>query len=240
MIGTLINAGGVVLGSLLGLLLKKGIPERINDAVTKAEGLAIMIIALNGIIAAMFSADRSTGKLSDSGGLLLLGCLVVGCIIGELIDIDRHLEKMGLWVEGRMNARGFAKGFITASLLFCVGAMSIIGPLNDGLRGDTSVLLVKSTLDFTTSIILASSLGVGVLFAAVPVLVLQGALAMLSRWIEPFISTELLNMVCMVGYTIVLAIGLNFVCKTAIKTANLLPALLLPIPDYFLVLPLLA
>lgn len=239
MTGTLINAGGVALGALIGLLLKKGIPERINDAITKAEGLAIFIIALNGIIANMFTAGAD-GTLSDSGGLLLLGCLVIGCIIGELVNIDHHLERMGLWVESRMNAQGFAKGFITASLLFCVGAMSIIGPLNDGLYGDTAVLLVKSTLDFTTSIILASSLGIGVLFAAVPVLVLQGTLALLSRWIEPLLSAELLGMICMVGYAIVLAIGVNFICKTNIKTANLLPALLLPIPYYFWILPLFA
>lgn len=236
MTGTFVNAGGVVLGALIGLLLKKGIPERVNEAVIKAEGLAILIIALNGVVAAMFTVNPETGRLSDTGGLLLLCSLVVGCGCGELLRLDDRLESFGLWVERKMNAQGFAKGFITASLLFCIGAMSIIGPLNDGLRGDSNVLFMKSALDFTTAIFLASSLGSGVVFSAVPVLVLQGSVALLSRWIEPFISQDLLGLICMVGYAVVMAIGLNFVAKTNIKTANLLPALIIPVVYYFIVM----
>lgn len=236
MIGTLVNAGAIVAGSLIGLLVRKGIPQRINDSIIKAEGLAIFLIALGGVITSMISADPETGKLTDSGGLLLLVCLVLGCLTGELLRIDDRLESLGKWLERKMNARGFAKGFVTATLLYCVGAMAIIGPLNDGLRGDTSILLVKSALDFTTSVVLASTLGRGVLFAAVPVLVLQGAIAVAARWIAPYISDSLLALICMVGYSIVLAIGINFVCGTGIKTANLLPALLFPILYYFLFL----
>lgn len=237
MTGTWVNFGAVILGALIGILLKKGIPQRINDAIIQVEGLAISIIGLNGVLAAMFTADPATGKLSDSGGLLLLVSLVLGCLAGELLRIDDHLNTLGMAVERRFRVGGFAKGFVTATLLFCIGAMSIIGPLNDGLRGDSSVLFVKSTLDFTTAIVLASALGIGVLFAAVPVLLVQGAVALLSVRISPYISDELLGLICMVGYAIVLVIGVNFLCGTKIKTANLLPSLIVPVIYYFVFWP---
>jgi uncharacterized membrane protein YqgA involved in biofilm formation len=227
--GTWFNFGGVILGALIGLAVGRGIPKRISDAVMQIEGLGIAIIAMNGVIAAMFTANPETGKLTDSGGLLLLVSLVVGCAAGELIRIDDHMNRLGAAVETRFKAKGFAKGFVTASLIFCVGAMSIIGPLNDGLRGDSSVLFMKTALDFTTAIILASVLGYGVVFSAVPVLLFQGSVALLSGWISPLISEGLLAMICMVGYSIVLVIGINFLFSTKIKTANLLPALLIPI-----------
>lgn len=229
MTGTWVNVGGIVLGALLGILLKKGIPQRIGDAIIQVEGLVIGVIALNGILKAMMTVDPATGQLSDSGGLLLLISLVAGCLAGELLRLDDRLNHFGARIEKKLNAEGFAKGFITASLVFSVGAMSIIGPLNDGLSGDSSILLIKSVLDFTTAIVLASALGVGVLFSALPVLLLQGSVALLARWVEPFISDAMLAAICMVGYAIVLVIGVNFLCGTKIKTANLLPALLVPI-----------
>jgi uncharacterized membrane protein YqgA involved in biofilm formation len=229
MTGTWVNFGGIAIGALIGLLVGRGIPKRISDTVMQIEGLAIAVIAMNGIIAAMFTVNPDTGKLSDSGGLLLLVSLVVGCVAGELLRIDDHMNRLGMAVETRFKTKGFAKGFVTASLIFCVGAMSIIGPLNDGLRGDSSVLFMKTALDFTTAIILASVLGYGVAFSAVPVLLFQGAIALLSGWISPLISDSLLAMICMVGYAIVLVIGINFLFHTKMKTANLLPALVIPI-----------
>lgn len=233
--GSLINAGGIILGAIIGLLLKKGIPRHVNESITQVEGLAIMVIGLAGIISSMFTIDPATGELAGSGGLALLLCLVVGCLIGELLRINDRLEDFGRYMESKMNAKGFAKGFITASLLYCIGAMSIMGPLTEALEGNLEILLMKSILDGVTSIVLASSLGGGVAFAAVPVLLFQGVLTLLARWIEPYIAgTGLLEMICLVGYTMVLAIGVNFVCKTNIKTANLLPALVLAIPAYYL------
>ena len=239
MTGTLINAAAIIIGACIGLLLRRGIPENISAAIIQVEGVAIMVIGLNGIIGAMFLADPLTGKLSDSGGLLLFISLAAGCLIGELLKLQDKIESFGLWVEHKMHAQNFAKGFVTASLLYCIGAMGIIGALNDGLHGDSSVLVVKSALDFTTAIVLASSLGSGVAFASIPILFFQGLLSMSARWISPFISDELLNSVCMVGYAIVLVIGLNFVANTKIRTANLLPALLFPILYHLAVLPLL-
>lgn len=234
MTGTLVNAGGIVLGALIGVLLRRGIPERINSAVLKANGLAIVVIALNGILPTMLRADPGTGKISDQGGLLLLVSLVVGCVAGELLRIEDRLTRFGEFVEKRSGAEGFARGFVTASLVFTIGAMSIVGPINDGLTGDSSILFVKTTLDFTTSIILASALGFGVAFAAAPVLVLQGCISLMAGWLSAYVTDDLLALFCMVGYAIVLAIGFNFLIDAKIKTANLLPALAVPVIYYFI------
>lgn len=232
MTGTIVNVLGIILGSLIGLLLKKGIPEYINTAILKVEGLAIAVIGLNGVIAAMFTAD-SSGGLKDSGGLLLLVSLVVGCLVGELLRIDDRFNRFGQSIEKKIGSGGFSRGFVTASLIFSVGAMSIIGPINDGLSGDSSILYMKTLLDGTTSIVLASALGIGVLFSCVPVLIVQAIPALLARQLAPFISDSLLDMFCMVGYAIVICIGLNFLCDTKIKVANLLPALVVPVAYYF-------
>lgn len=234
MTGTWINVGGIILGAFIGLLLKQGIPERVNHAIMKMEGLAILIIGLNGVLSSMFRADPVTGRLRDSGGLLLLVSLVLGCLVGELLRLDDRCTALVLIVERRIGSQGFARGFVSASLIFSIGAMSVIGPINDGLTGDASILYIKTTLDFTTALVLASVLGVGVAFSAFPVLLIQGTFAMLARQISPFISEELLGLFCMVGYAVVMSIGFNFLCDIKIKTANVLPALLVPVIYYFL------
>lgn len=229
MTGTLVNTGAVLLGGAIGLLAKNGLPERITRAIYRAEGVAILAIALNGIVTTMISADPATGRLSESGGMLLLISLVLGVLAGELLRIDGHLSSLGARIEHRMGADGFAAGFVSASIVFCVGAMSIVGSLSDGLTGDSSVLFLKSGLDCVTSIVLASSLGFGVLFAAGTVLVYQGAITLCAGLLAPLISGALLDSVCMVGYAIVAVIGANFLLDAKLKTANFLPALLVPI-----------
>lgn len=234
MTGTFVNVAGIIAGSLIGLLLKRGIPERISAVILKIEGLAIAIIGLSSILTTMLSVDLSNGKIKDSGGLLLLISLVIGCICGEALKIDDKVNHFGLWVEGRFKAEGFAKGFVTATLIFSVGAMSVIGPINDGLTGDASILYIKTMLDGTTSILLASVFGLGVLFSFVPVLIVQAIPALLAHQLAPFLSDTLLSGFCMVGYAIVICIGLNFLCDTKIKVANLLPSLFVPVIYYFI------
>lgn len=234
MTGTFVNVAGIIIGSLIGLLFKKGIPERVNEAILKIEGLVISIIGLNGILGSMLSIDVRTGKISDSGGILLLISLALGCLAGELLRLDDRINGFGIWIENKIKSGGFARGFVTASLIFSIGAMSIIGPINDGLTGDSGILYIKTMLDATTAIILASALGVGVLFSCVPVFIVQAIPALLARQLAPFISERLLSLFCMVGYAIVICIGFNFLCNTRIKVANLLPALIVPVIYYFL------
>jgi len=235
MTGTWVNLLAIVVGSMAGLLLKRGIPERVSSAVLRAQGVAICVIGVSGMLSNMLAYNPATGGMDSSGGLLLLISMVLGCVAGELLRLDDTLNRFGMWVERRIGdkGKGFSQGFVSASLIFCVGVMSIIGPLNGGLTGDGGVLYIKSMLDGTTAIILASTLGFGVLFAAVPVLVIQGAVTLLAQQLQPFVNDELLGMFSMVGYAIVFCVGVNFLLDAKIKTANLLPSMLVPIVYYF-------
>jgi uncharacterized membrane protein YqgA involved in biofilm formation len=243
MTGTFVNVGAILLGSLIGLLFKRGIPAHINAAIIKAQGLAVFFIGLNGVLTCMLSADEN-GKLHDDGALLLLISLAVGCMIGEAAKIDDRLNNLGKFMEGKFKTDNFARGFVTASLIFVIGAMSLVGALNDGLSGDSTILFTKSLLDFITAIILTASLGIGVIFGAVPVLLVQGSISLLASAIGPYISDELIRLFSMVGYALVTAIGVNFLCDAKIRVTNFLPALLIPILYYYLIvqwlLPLLA
>ena len=232
MIGTYINVAAIIAGSLAGLLLKRGIPERVNTAIIKAEGIAIFVIGLNGVLTAMLSVG-SGGKLEADGALLLLVSLLVGCLIGEGFRIEDRLNGLGDALERRLKADNISRGFITASLLYVVGAMAIVGSLNDGLTGDHTVLFMKALLDGITSIVLAASLGAGVIFSAIPVLVYQGAITLLARLVAPYISDEPVRLLSMVGYAMVMAIGFNFIADTKIRVANLLPAFIVPVLYYY-------
>lgn len=229
MTGTIINTAAVLAGGFIGLCVKKGLPERIDQAVTQMLGLATCVIGLNGLLSMMLSADPATGAVSSSGELLLLVSLAAGAVIGELLGIDDRLNRLGDRIERKLRASNFSKGFVSASLLFCVGAMTIIGSLQDGLTGDYRVLLIKSSLDFIAAIVLGASLGVGVPCAALTVLVYQGAITLLAGYLQNILVGDLLNQICMVGYAIVICIGINFFGVVKIKTANLLPALLGPV-----------
>ena len=232
MIGTLLNAAAVILGGGLGLLLKKAMPQRLSRPIMVCEGVAIIIIALNGIITRMITV--SDGALSSSGELLLLVSLVVGGAAGELLDIDRRVNRASSFVEKKLNMPGFSEGFVSASFIFCIGAMSIMGPMNEVLEGDMSLLQIKSFLDGVTGLTLAVTLGYGVLFAALPVVAIQGAVALAAGFFAG-VPDAAISDVCAVGFCIVLCIGFNFVFETHIKTANLLPSLLVPVVYHLIV-----
>ena len=224
MLGTIINVITVILGGMLGLLLKKGIKSEIMDNVMKAEGVAVLIIGMNGVLTNMLS-------VVENGGLVLLISLALGAFVGEIIKLDDKINGLGGWVEKRIKSNGFSKGFVSAFIIFCVGSMSIIGSINDGLSGDSSVLIVKSTLDFITAMVLASTMGIGVIFACVPLFVYQGSISLFASFIKPIIENypDMMIQFSMVGYAIIMCIGINFIAGQKIKTANLLPAMIVPV-----------
>ena len=230
MFGTIVNVVTVVIGGILGLLLKKGIKSEIMDGVMKAQGVAVLIIGMNGVLTNMLSVGED-GKITDNCGIILLISLALGALIGETLRLDDKINGVGLWMERKVKSDGFAKVFVSAFIIFCVGSMSIIGAMNDGLSGDSSVLLVKSTLDFITAMILASSMGVGVIFAAVPLFAYQGLISLFASYIKPVIeaSPDMMVQFSMVGYAIIMCIGINFIAGQKIKTANFLPAMLIPV-----------
>ncbi|MBQ6877715.1 MAG: DUF554 domain-containing protein [Oscillospiraceae bacterium] len=230
MFGTIVNVIAVVVGGTLGLLLKKGIKSEIMDSVMKAEGVAVFIIGMNGVLVNMLSVGTD-GKITDNGGLILLISLALGMFIGEIIKLDDRINGFGGWIEKKVKSDGFSKGFVSAFIIYCVGSMSIIGAINDGLSGDSSVLLVKSTLDFITAMVLGSAMGIGAVFAAAPLFVYQGAISLFSSFIKPVIEScpDMMTHFTMVGYAIIMCIGINFIAGQKIKTANLLPAMLVPV-----------
>ncbi len=232
MTGTLVNAAAVIIGGLIGLILKKGIKEAYTDGINKVLGLSVLIIGLNGVISNMFMV--SDGKLSSSGELLLIVFLVVGTLIGEMLKLDDRFSRFCKGIETKFKSEGFASGFINGTVLFCVGAMSIIGSINDGLTGDSSILLVKSALDFVNAIIFGATLGYGVIFVFIPIIIYQGGISLLAGALSGILQGELLTQICMVGYAIIMAIGLNFILVKKFKTLNMVPALILPVVYHYI------
>ncbi len=227
MTGTIINAAAIVAGGLIGLLFQKGIKPSYERSLNKALGVAVLVLGLNGIVGTMFNV-RADGSLGSSGELLLIISLVVGTLAGEMLRIDDRLGGLSAFVEKKLHLSGFAQSFVNGTLIYCVGAMAIIGALNDGLRGDSAILLMKSVLDGVSSVVLAATLGPGVIFSAVPVFLYQGGITLLAGLLEPLLAGALLTQVCAVGYCLVVCIGINFISDAKIKTANMLPAILVP------------
>lgn len=229
MVGTLANAGMIVAGGCAGLLIKKGIRPQLEEAVHKATGLAVIAIGLCGVLSNMLAADPATGAISSSGEMMLVFSMVIGALVGESIGIEEHLNRLGDFVENRLHLTGFAQSFVNGTLIYCVGAMAIVGSISDGLLGDPSTLITKGILDGITSIVLAAGMGPGVIFSAIPVLLYQGALTLCAGFLEPVLQGELLRQICAAGYLMVGCIGVNFMSdRYHIKVANFLPGLLVP------------
>lgn len=220
MLGVLVNTGTVVVGSLIGLLIKKGVPERITKPVMTGIGLCTMYIGWS-------------GAMQGQNTLILIISMVVGIVMGQLLDLDAKLARLAGSIERRFHKRtggaNIVEGFVTASLLFCVGAMTVVGSLQAGLTGDNTTLFTKATLDFVSSLILASTLGVGVLCAGAFVLVFQGALVLLAQFVAPYLGDAVVAEMTCVGSVLIFALGLNLVGLTKIKVMNFFPAIFLPI-----------
>ena len=221
MLGTLVNTAAVLVGSCIGLLFRKGLPERFGQVIMKGLGLCVMYIGVK-------------GALKGENEIIAIRSIAVGAVIGELLRLDERLEKLGGWIERKCKKReddktSVTEGFVSASLLFCVGAMTILGSLESGISGDHSTLFLKSILDFTCSIIYASTLGYGVIFSAATVLVIQGSITLLAGWIAPVLTeTVILEMSC-VGSILIIGLALNMLGITKLKTMNYIPAIFLPL-----------
>ncbi len=232
MTGTLVNCAAVIAGGSIGLIFKKGIKDSYTESVNKSLGLAILIIGLNGVISNMFSV--ADGKISSSGELLLVVYLVIGTLFGEMLKLEQRFNGFCTGIESKFKAGGFASGFVNGTVLFCVGAMAIIGSINDGLQGDSSVLFVKSALDFTTAIIFGATLGFGVIFTFVPLMIYQGGITLLAGSLSGILQGDVLTQLCAVGYSIIMAIGINFIFDKKFKTLNMLPSIFLPVVYHYI------
>ena len=218
MIGVFANTATIIIGSIIGILIKKGLSERIANVMTTATALAVLYIGIDGM-------------LNGENTLILVLSMVIGGVIGTLLNLDGHLESLGNKIENKFsNGNGkIAEGFVSATLLFCVGAMTIVGSLQSGLSGNHEMLFTKSILDLISSIVLASTLGWGVMLAAVSVFAIQGSIVLLAQAVEPFLSTAVIAEMTCAGSVLILALALNMLDITKIKLMNFVPAIFIPI-----------
>ena len=232
-LGTIVNVVAVLIGATIGLIIKGGLPSRFEKTVMTAIGLATLFIGINGTLSGMLVIGED-GSISSQHTMLLIASLVIGAVIGELIDIEKHLDNLGEWCKRKFKFQGeqnatFVEGFVSSSLLFCVGAMTIVGALEDGLNGNPSMLYAKSLMDGISAIVFTASLGVGVYFSILTVIVYQGGITLLARLIQPLLSDALISQMSLVGSVLIFAIGINLIFGKKVKTGNLLPAILVPI-----------
>ncbi len=217
MLGVAVNVITVIIGSLLGMLFKKGIPDRINKSVMTGLGTCVAYIGI-------------TGSLDGENVLILIASIVLGAITGTLIGIDKAINSLGEKVELKFNKNkgsvSIAQGLVTATLLFCIGSMTVTGSIQAGVSGDNSILYTKATLDLVSSMMLASSLGFGVLLASISVLIIQGGLVLVSSLIAPFLSTGAINEMTCAGSLLIVMLGTNMMGVTKIKVADYLPAII--------------
>ena len=225
MLGPLVNTVVIVIFSFVGCFLIRGIPERIEEHVRKAIGLGTVFVGIK-------------GTLENQNILLLIMSIVIGSVLGELIDIDKWMNRFGLWAERRLGmdksqaqagkGHSFSKGFVSASILFCTGSMAIVGSLQSGLQGNHELLFTKSILDGCMSLIFGASFGIGVAFSALSVLVYEGAITLASQAISGYLTPDIIREMSAVGSLVIAGIGFNFLGVKEIKVANMIPALFIP------------
>lgn len=229
-LGTIINTAAVILGGLLGLLIKGGVPEKIKNILIQACGLATLFIGISGALKEMITVTNNS--ISVSGTILVVCSLSIGAFIGQLIDIEKHLDNLGEKLKKLAHAENdnqFVDGFVTVSLIICVGAMAIMGSIQDGLTGDYSTLLAKAILDAIIVLVFASSMGLGPIFSAIPIFVYQGGITLLAVFIAPYMSDAMISEMSMVGSVLIFGVGINLIWPKKLHIGNMLPALLVPV-----------
>ena len=223
MLGTIVNTLAIIAGSLLGIVFRGGIPNKYQVTIMQAISLAVMLVGLK----MAFKTDAI---------LLVIFSLVIGSIFGEFLKIEGRLENLGKRLEAKFAkaGNGIAKGFVVASLVYCVGSMAIVGSMESGLTGNHQTLFAKSALDGLSAIIFASTFGIGVLFSSISVFVYQGILTLTSTLMKPFLITPVIDQMSGVGGLLIMAIGFNLLEIQKIKVGNMLPAIFIPLIYYML------
>ena len=234
-LGTIINTGAIVAGGLAGILFGRFLKENVQDTLSKCCGVSTLMIGIAGALEKMLTVEK--GAISSGGSMLLVLCLTVGGVIGELLNLEGAFECFGQWLKektGNAKDKGFVNAFVTASLTVCIGAMAIVGSIQDGLTGDYSVLATKAVLDFIIIMVMSCSLGPGAAFSAIPVAILQGSVTALAGLVRPVMTEAALNNLSLVGSVLIFCVGINLLWGKKIRVANLLPAIVLAVAAAFL------
>ncbi|MCI9146850.1 MAG: DUF554 domain-containing protein [Hungatella sp.] len=229
-LGTLMNVAGILAGGLAGLIFGKFMTQRYQDTLTMACGVSVMFIGIAGTMEKMMSVAGQS--LTSGGTMMMIGSFMIGSLLGEWMNIEHYLEELGRWLKAKTGSSGdklFVDGFVTASLTVCIGAMAVVGAIQDGIYGNYSILAAKAVLDLIIILVMTASMGKGCLFCAIPVGVFQGFITFLARLIEPFMTEAALNNLSLTGSMLIFCVGVNLIWGKKIKVANMLPTLLIAV-----------
>lgn len=228
--GTIINTIAIIIGGVLGMLFGNILKERHQESLTMACGISVLFIGITGALEGLLAVENYSVVSKNS--MLLVICLALGALIGEILNIEDKFEKFGEWLKqksGNAKDKMFVEGFVSASLTVCIGAMAIVGSLEDGLTGDYSILAIKAILDLIIIMVMTTSLGKGAAFSAIPVFLFQGSITLLARFIEPLMTEAALFNLSTVGNVLIFCVGLNLVWGKKVRVANLLPAVVIAV-----------
>lgn len=226
--GSLINTISIIAGGLIGMVVGRAFSEDQQEALTKACGISVLFIAIAGAMEGMLRVEG--GQIASGKSMLVVLCLAVGTLIGELIGIEKGFVTFGEWLKIRTGNSGdaqFVNAFVTASLTVCIGAMAIVGSIQDGVTGDYSTLAVKSVLDLIIVAVMTSSLGKGAAFSAIPILLFEGSITLLAKLIAPLMTEAAIAYLSLIGSVLIFCVGLNLVFDRKLRVANMLPAVFL-------------
>ena len=230
-LGTITNVAFIVIGGIFGVLFGNRLREHARETLLLANAVAVLFIGTAGALQQMYRMAEN-GKLEMTGTMMMIGSLAAGAVIGEWIDLEEKIERFGEWLKSRTgNAEdaGFVQAFVTASLTVCIGAMAVVGSIEDGAAGDHSILFAKAVLDLIIIMVMAASLGKGCIFSAVPVGISQGTITALAVLIRPFITETAMGNLSLVGSVLIFCVGVNLFWGKKIRVANLLPALVIAV-----------
>ena len=231
-LGTIINALAIIAGGVIGICCKKLIKESYQETITKAAGFSVLFLGMGGTFAKMLVVAGDGPELDTTGSMTIVLSMVIGAVIGEMIDLDHQFERFGEWLRHKTGSDGdsqFINGFVTASLTVSIGAMGIMGAIQDGIYGDHTTVVAKAILDFVIVLIMASSMGKGCIFSFIPVAVWQGMSTALAVVLSGYMTEPVLNSLSMVGNILITCVGVNLLWPKTIKVANLLPALIVAV-----------
>lgn len=228
--GTLINMAAIIIAGIFGILGGSFLKENMRETLMKANGLCVMFLGIAGTMAQML--EITSDGISTTGTLMMVGSFAIGSVIGEWIDLDRRFEQFGEWLKkktGNAKDKEFVNAFVTASLTVCIGAMAIVGAIQDGLYHDPSTLILKAILDFIIILVMSASLGKGTIFSFIPVGILQGAVTILATFLAPVMTEEAACNLSLTGNILIFCVGINLIWPKTFKTANMLPTIVIAV-----------
>lgn len=233
--GTIINVAGILAGGLLGLCLGKALKDRVQTTLNLAAGVCVLFIGISGALEKMLTVRG--GVLESGGTMMVIASLTLGALLGEALNIEHHMERFGIWLRQKAGSQGdtaFVDAFVTASLTVCIGAMAVVGAIQNGILGDWSILAAKAVLDFIIIFVMTAAMGKGCIFSAIPVALFQGSITLLSRLLEPLLTDQAMDHLSLVGSILIFCVGVNLVWGKKVPVANLLPALVVAVAWAFL------